>query len=75
MTKEQIKIAAMELDPVDRSALAEELLLSIDGAEREAVDAAWLDEAHRRDADLAMGRSGAKSVDVAIASIKRKRSS
>ena len=66
LTKEQIKIAAMELDPVERSALAEELLLSVAEVDRDALDAAWLGEAHRRDAAFASGRTGAKPVDDAI---------
>jgi Putative addiction module component len=60
LTKEQIKSAAMQLDAAERGALAEELLLSIDGGEREAMDAAWLAEVKRRDEDFVAGKSGAK---------------
>lgn len=48
-------MAAFELDPSDRESLAEELLLSIGNADRDAIDAAWLAEAHRRDAAFAKG--------------------
>jgi hypothetical protein len=70
LSKEQIKIAAMELNPVDREALAQELLLSISGAEREAVDAAWLDEAKRRDATFRQRGGTAKPVDEVITRLK-----
>jgi hypothetical protein len=49
MTREQIKSAALDLDPAERQALAEEILLSVTGEDRGAIDAAWLAEARRRD--------------------------
>ena len=67
LTREQIRTAALQLDPVEREALAEELLLSIGEADRQAIDAAWLAEAHRRDADFLTGRTGAKPADQVIA--------
>jgi hypothetical protein len=50
MTREQLKLHAMQLDPVERETLAEELLLSIDDTARADIDNAWLAEAHRRHA-------------------------
>jgi hypothetical protein len=67
LTKEQIKTAALELGPAEREALAEELLLSVTEAEREAVDAAWLAEAKRRDAAYIRGEVGGKRVEDVIA--------
>jgi len=49
MNREQIRDAALSLQPAEREALAEELLLSIDTADADAIDAAWLAEAKRRD--------------------------
>jgi hypothetical protein len=66
LTIDQIKTAALKLDRAQREALAEELLLSIGGAERQAIDAAWLAEARRRDADFLAGKTGAKPVDEVI---------
>ena len=63
LTREQIRTAALELDPDERQALAEELLLSITGAEHEVIDKAWLAEAYRRDAEFAAGKMGAKPID------------
>ena len=72
MTRQQIKTAAMKLDPVDREALAEELLLSVTKAERKTIDAAWLVEAKKRDAALATNKSGALPVDQVIHRLKSK---
>lgn len=67
MTREQIKAAALELDPVEREALAEELLLSIDGKQREVIDQAWLAEAHQRDAAFRSGQAGARPLEDVLA--------
>jgi len=72
LSKEQIKVAALQLDPADREALAEELLLSIDGAGRDEVDAAWLDEVRRRDAEFASGKTTAKPADQIIDRLLKK---
>jgi putative addiction module component (TIGR02574 family) len=66
LTRDQIKSAALKLAPAEREALAEELLLSIDDTDRQSIDAAWLAEAHRRDADFLAGNTGAKPVDEVI---------
>ena len=72
LTKQQIKTAAMELDPVEREALAEELLLSISDSEREQIEAEWLDEAKRRDAAFLAGQMTASPVEDVIDRIRRK---
>jgi putative addiction module component (TIGR02574 family) len=66
MTTDQIKTAALKLDPVEREALAQELLLSITEDDREGIDKAWLAEVHRRDAAFRSGKSHAKPVDEVI---------
>jgi putative addiction module component (TIGR02574 family) len=66
LTREQIKTAALQLDPSERESLAEELLLSLGDGDRESIDAAWLGEARRRDADYADGRTGAKPAEHVI---------
>lgn len=72
MTREEIRSAALELEPSDREALAEELLLSISDADREKIDAAWLAEAYRRDASFAQGRMTALPVEDVLARIQRR---
>lgn len=64
--KDQIMTQAMKLDPCDRETLAEELLLSIQESDRAQIDAAWLSEAHRRDAAFCAGQTSAKPVDAVI---------
>lgn len=70
LTREQVREAALELDPDQREALAEELLLSLNAAD--AVDTAWLAEAHRRDERFAAGATGAKSVDSVIERLRQR---
>jgi hypothetical protein len=70
LTKEQIRTAAMELDPVEREALAEELMLSVGEGDREAIEAAWLTEAQRRSAAFDRGETGERDVDEVIARIR-----
>ena len=48
MTKQEILSQALTLEWEDRESLAEELLLSLPPAEREAIDAAWAQEVERR---------------------------
>ena len=72
LTRDQIKAAALRLAPADREALAEELLLSIDEADRNAIETAWLGEARRRDADFAAGRITAKPAGQVIDRLLRK---
>jgi hypothetical protein len=72
LTKEQIRTAAMELDAVEREALAEELLLSISGEDRASVDAAWLAEVQRRDNAFRSRQTPAKPVDEVIDRLMKK---
>ena len=66
LTAEQIRTAALELQPAEREALAEELLLSISGSERYEIDAAWLEEVQLRDAAFIAGKMSGSPVDEAI---------
>ena len=72
LSREQIRAAALELDPADREALAEELLLSVGADEREAIDKAWLQEACRRDAALISGKTSAAPVDEVLDRLQQK---
>jgi putative addiction module component (TIGR02574 family) len=72
MTTDQIRTAALKLDPVEREALAEELLLSVSDTDRETVDAAWLAEAHHRDAEFRAGKSTLSPVDAVISRLRQK---
>ena len=70
MTKEQIKDAAMKLEPTEREALAEELLLTLPETEDEAVDAASLEEAKRRYESFLKSGGVAKTVDEVVARLR-----
>ena len=72
LTRDEIKSAAMRLAPAEREALAEELLLSLGDADREAVDAAWLAESRRRDADYRAGKTSAAPVQQVIDRLQAK---
>ena len=49
---------AMDLDEVERAALAGMLLESLDSSSEEGVESAWLAEVERRMADLDAGLEG-----------------
>ena len=72
LSRQQIKDAALRLEPGEREALAEELLLSIQEADRERVDAAWLAEARRRDAAYRAGNVTARPVDEIVTRLRDK---
>ena len=72
LTREQIRDAAMQLDAAAKESLAEELLLSVSGADRERIDAAWLAEAHRRDGEYAAGKMSATASDDVVRRLQRK---
>ena len=72
LTREQLLTEALSLDPTEREALAEELLLSLDEPDREAIDAAWLAESRSRDAAFRRGEIQGVPVDDAIARILAK---
>ena len=72
LTREQVLTEALSLDPTEREALAEELLLSLHEPDREAIDAAWLAETRSRDDAFRRGEVGAMPVDEAIARILAK---
>jgi putative addiction module component (TIGR02574 family) len=66
MTRQELTREALKLPPDEREAFAQELLLSIDDAASDAIDAAWLQEAHHRSAAYAAGKMPAKAVDEMI---------
>jgi putative addiction module component (TIGR02574 family) len=72
LTREQIKTAALHLEPGDREALAEELLLSLQEADRQKIDAAWLAEARRRDTAYRSGTVAARPVEEVITRLQNK---
>jgi hypothetical protein len=72
MTREQLKLHAMQLDPIEREALAEELLLSIDDTARADIDNAWLAEAHRRNTLSQQRPAALKAVEDVLHRLQKK---
>ena len=70
MTKEQLLAEAKALEPRDRERLAEELLLSLAESEHDALDAAWLAEARRREEAFARGAMSSSAVEDVIARVQ-----
>ena len=74
LTREQLLTEALSLDPSEREALAEDLLLTIAEADRAEIDQSWLMEVRERDAALIRGESTTSTVDEVIARVlSRKR--
>jgi hypothetical protein len=74
LTKDQIRDAALQLEPTEKQALAEELLLSISDHDRQSIDAAWLAEARGRDAAFSSGKTSATPSDEVVERLQRKAS-
>lgn len=55
-TDKSLEQAALRLQPRDRARLAHSLVESLGGLSREELTALWLDEAERRDEEMASGR-------------------
>jgi len=70
LTKEQIKSAVLQLEPVEREELMEELYVALVPGQQEAIERAWLAEAHRRFADWKAGKVQGVSLDDALAQIR-----
>jgi putative addiction module component (TIGR02574 family) len=66
LSRQQLLNEALSLNPTEREALAEELLLSLSESERNEVDAAWLAEVRARDAAYVDGKVKASPVDQAV---------
>ena len=60
----------MQLNAVEREALAEELLLSLSEDQREEIDAAWIQEVQRRHLAFLSGETLAKPVHEVISRIE-----
>ncbi len=70
MTKEQILAEAMALDPREREALADELLLSLTDGDHAAIDAAWLAEVRRREEAFVRGETSTSPLDAVMARLQ-----
>lgn len=72
MTANTIRVAAMKLSVEDRSRLASELLLSLEGQGAEALERAWIEEADRRYRRYRSGEEAGMPAKQAIAAARAK---
>ena len=73
MSGAQILRDALALPPEERARLADELLRSVDQADRADIDAAWAEEAERRTDDFEKGLTRAEPLEDVLRSIEARR--
>lgn len=73
MTIDELKREALRLDPSSRASLARELLGSLDALTEDEVERLWLEEAMRRDAQMAAGEVQPIPMDEVFAELRAAR--
>ena len=74
MTIDELTRAALGLDLTARAALARELLVSLDDLPQAEVERLWVEEAARRDEEMATGRVKPIPMDEVFAELRATRS-
>jgi hypothetical protein len=67
MSIDELTIEALKLSPASRARLARELLASLDTLSAADLEQLWLDEAIRREDELAQGAARLQSADEVMA--------
>ena len=70
MTIDELKREALQLDPSTRAGLARDLLVSLDDLSEAEVERLWLEEAVRRDEEMASGRVQPIPMDEVFAELR-----
>ncbi len=73
MTIEELKREALQLDAPQRADLARELLGSLDGLTENETERLWLEEALRRDEEMASGQVSPIPMDQVFAELRASR--
>ncbi len=73
MTIEEIKREALQLDPSTRASLARDILHSLDDLSETEVERLWLEEAVRRDQEMASGLVQPIPMDEVFAELRASR--
>ncbi len=73
MTMEELKREALRLDPSNRAELARELLVSLDELPEPEIERLWLEEAVRRDEEMASGKVQPIAMDEVFAELRASR--
>ncbi len=70
MTIDELKAAALRLDPEERAQLATELIVSLDDLSEGEIERLWVEEAMRRDAEIDAGTARAIPADEVFAAAR-----
>jgi putative addiction module component (TIGR02574 family) len=73
MTIDELKREALQLDPSKRAGLARDLLVSLDDLSEAEVESLWLEEAVRRDEEMASGKVQPIPMDEVFAELRSAR--
>lgn len=73
MTIDDLKREALQLDPPSRASLARELLGSLDELTEAEIERLWLEEAVRRDEEMASGKVQPIPMDEVFAELRASR--
>ena len=73
MTIDELKREALQMEPAKRASLARDLLVSLDGLSKAEVERLWIDEAIRRDREMASGEVKAIPMDEVFAELRATR--
>jgi hypothetical protein len=73
VTIEELKREALQLDPSTRAGLARDILHSLDDLSETEVERLWLEEAVRRDAEMASGLVQPIPMDEVFAELRASR--
>jgi putative addiction module component (TIGR02574 family) len=73
MTIDELKREALQLDPSTRAGLARHLLVSLDDLSEAEVERLWLEEAVRRDEEMASGKVQPIPMDEVFAELRSAR--
>ncbi|MGV8082519.1 MAG: addiction module protein [Coriobacteriia bacterium] len=73
MTVDELKRQALSLDAPSRADIARELLVSLDDLSEAEVERLWLEEAARRDREMASGAVGPLPMDEVFAELRASR--
>jgi len=73
MTIDELKREALQLDPSTRASLARDLLVCLDDLSEAEVERLWLEEAVRRDEEMASGKVQPIPMDEVFAELRSAR--
>ena len=73
MSVDELKTEILRLNPEARASLAREILASLDGMSESEIEALWVEEAVRRDAELDRGDARAFPVSEVLERARSRR--